>query len=517
MNKKISDFFKDKKFRYGSASVVFVAVIILLVVAVNVVFTVLASQFHWYIDMTEKQMYTVSKTSEELLGEISGQKVYIKFLQKKDKIEDTAYDYAGDQYLKQIHELALDYKAKFPDLIELEYIDFYAERAKTAEYVTRGHTLTPTTVIFDNGQGLFNIYEYDKFLLSDKSGFKGEHRITATVLSLCRGMQTAYIVTGHGEEKAGDAFLTILQSCGYNNIIEDVVLSDLTYEKILEDKPRLIVIINPQTDIRGAIDTTGDKAGEKNDVYWLGHMTGTSADPMPLEADQPYASLMVFADPATGDQPRMNDLPNLNDVLYTWGMKLHVMPEDLVKETQNNVYGNSDLYKIMTNYTEYTTGAFYNRVALDGAGTVEVFNALDVDNGAYLVVSAGAENENTAYPASGKAVLGLGMRNVMAESGIARKYNYAIVCSDSSIVTDAMLTSSSYADEGLITMLTANTTDERTGSTRVNIDYKDYVKETNVNSTLAEKKAFLVFMAAVVPVVILGVGIAVYVYRRNKV
>ena len=63
-------FWKNKKFRYGSLSVAFTAAVVVLIILVNAVFTLLASHYHWYIDTTEEQLYTLSDTSKALLDEI---------------------------------------------------------------------------------------------------------------------------------------------------------------------------------------------------------------------------------------------------------------------------------------------------------------------------------------------------------------------------------------------------------------------------------------------------------------
>ena len=94
-----------------------------LIILVNAVFTLLASHYHWYIDTTEEQLYTLSDTSKALLDEIfkegaDGKTVFdgkltMTFLQEKDKIEDSQLENAGDSYLKMVHSLALDYAAHY--------------------------------------------------------------------------------------------------------------------------------------------------------------------------------------------------------------------------------------------------------------------------------------------------------------------------------------------------------------------------------------------------------------------
>lgn len=60
-------FFKNKKFRYGAASIVFTAVVLALIITINVVFSLFASNEHWYVDMTSDKLFTLSDTSKMLL------------------------------------------------------------------------------------------------------------------------------------------------------------------------------------------------------------------------------------------------------------------------------------------------------------------------------------------------------------------------------------------------------------------------------------------------------------------
>lgn len=51
---------KSKKFKYGSAAVGLTAAFIAVVVAINVMFSALATNFKWYIDMTtEGLLYNI--------------------------------------------------------------------------------------------------------------------------------------------------------------------------------------------------------------------------------------------------------------------------------------------------------------------------------------------------------------------------------------------------------------------------------------------------------------------------
>ena len=53
---KTKTMIKDKRFQYGSVSVVFTAVILALVIVLNGIFSLLADTFHLYVDMTSAQL-----------------------------------------------------------------------------------------------------------------------------------------------------------------------------------------------------------------------------------------------------------------------------------------------------------------------------------------------------------------------------------------------------------------------------------------------------------------------------
>lgn len=515
---KFTNALKNKKFRYGAASVVFTAVILALIVMLNAVFTLLASNFHWYVDMTEEQLFSVSDTSRKLLEELEFDgKLSMIFLQEKDKIEDSTYTYQGDEYLWQIHELALDYAAKFPELIELKYVDMYTDPGKLKTYTDQNMSMNPTSVIFDNNKGIFRISGYSSFLAYDSEsgtsapvGFYGEHKITATVLALCREKQTVYLTAGHNEDTPGEAFITVLESCGYNNI-ETVNLQELTVEKLMEDRPKMIVMLNPKTDLVGA-----DGGPMGNEVAWISRIMDGSY--MGVSDDPALASLLAFVEPGY-------EMPNLNTLTVTWGMTMHTSSADLVKENERNSFGNAELYKILPAYCDSSSIGYSlvrkltSKIAMDGAGTISVVDVSakgEIANGSVLNVSSSAVCENEKYPAAGMSVLSIG-QNRTSVKGNYYKYNYMMLCADTSIVSDDFLRSSSYANEALITNIVRATVDESERPEAIEIEYKDYRTESNVsNVSAAEKKAFLVFAAVVIPAALLIAGVTVYVRRRNK-
>ncbi|MBP3320888.1 MAG: Gldg family protein [Clostridia bacterium] len=507
---KLNKLTKDKRFRYGSVSVVFTAVIVALIIVINAVFSLIATNFHLYVDMTSAQLYSLSDSSRDLLGKLDFDgKVKMIFMQEKDKIEDSIFTYEGDQYLREVHELALDYAAEFSDLIEIEYVNMYTNPGALAKYSAQGLSWQPTSVIFDNGKELFKVLSYSSFLAFDSEsttgepiGFYGEHKITATVLALCSEKVIAYVTEGHGEAALSESFITVLESCGYEP--KTVNLETISLSEIIEDEPRLVIINNPKTDIKG-ID-----AGQRSEVDKINKILDGSYD---KTSDNPtFGNLMVFGEPGT-------ELPNLNSLLLRWGLQMNTASGDLVNETPENTFGDDETQKILPLYESAASSIGSKltaklrqksnfRVAMDGTGTVTVS---DVSSSGNIYTSSIL---NTSKGASVLAIA----QNKTAVGGSIAKYNYVLVCGDSSLITDRFMLPTDYANEALMTNICRamiNET-ESTPETSV-IEYKDYIAEVNVQRvSSAQKQAFLIFVSVVIPVILLAGGIVVYVRRRNK-
>ena len=79
-----------KKLRYGSTSAAITALVVAVVIVLNVLFTVLASKFLWYSDMTSNNLFTLSDEAKALLDTIDAP-VKIIFAAEADKLENGTY------------------------------------------------------------------------------------------------------------------------------------------------------------------------------------------------------------------------------------------------------------------------------------------------------------------------------------------------------------------------------------------------------------------------------------------
>ena len=52
---------KSRAFRYGTVSAALSILLIAVIILVNVIFTMLADKYLWYVDMTKAELYTLSQ------------------------------------------------------------------------------------------------------------------------------------------------------------------------------------------------------------------------------------------------------------------------------------------------------------------------------------------------------------------------------------------------------------------------------------------------------------------------
>ena len=118
----------NKKFKYGSMSVLLTAVLIVAVILVNVVITGLFSSKLWYIYSVNSNVLEISEVTHTLFSENidpETDKIEIVFMADKDRVNSSATysDSNAAMYMRQIHEMAKLYEKKF-DFISISYVDY---------------------------------------------------------------------------------------------------------------------------------------------------------------------------------------------------------------------------------------------------------------------------------------------------------------------------------------------------------------------------------------------------------
>ena len=82
-------FLKSKKFKQSTINIAFIAVVVLVVILFNTIFSILADKNNWYFDMTEEQVFTLSDNAKAVIENASRDvEIEIIFSSKKDLLEN---------------------------------------------------------------------------------------------------------------------------------------------------------------------------------------------------------------------------------------------------------------------------------------------------------------------------------------------------------------------------------------------------------------------------------------------
>ncbi len=319
----IKDIQKKRRFKYGAFAVTMTAAVIALVVVINAIFTALCVKNGWYIDMTERDLYTPDPNAMELLEQYRGSEefnVEFIFCMPEDKI-------ANHNLCNMVNNVLKRYDEEY-DFISVKYVDINKNPQLLDKYLNNtAASPSRTSVIVTNGRNSI-VYAIDTFFVSSDGSadsfyaINADQKIVSAVMRLSGDNPIAYFVTNHGEAVEGTALRELFVDAGYN--VKNI---DLTTEE-LDPAAKVVVINNPKTDFWGA-----DQA--VNEIKKLDNLLDGSA------------GLMVFLDETA------NELPILEDFLEHWGVRYE---RQSVRDYESSVPG-SDGKVIYAKYVTEGTAA----------------------------------------------------------------------------------------------------------------------------------------------------------------
>ncbi len=424
----MNSFKMNKKLRYGSISVAATAAFIAAVIALNVVFSALASKFLWYIDMTSETLYTLSDECVELLSDID-MPVKILFCDDPDNLEAT-------DTTRLVYNTALQLEEKL-DNIEVDTVNIIENRSAVNKYLTTATTEIKTTdVIIESGTE-FRIVKLEAFYTFSSSNssepwaYNAEARYAATIVAVTRAeAPVCALLSNHGEAWQDAELMSLISDAGYK-----LEIIDLTKDEIPEDC-RLMISYNPTSDFMSSFDEFSEVSEiEKLDKFLDG-----------------LNSFMIFVSPQTPV------LPNLEEYLYEWGIKFGRHTDEvnntysqLVKDTSQSL--TFDGYTIVSEYVteENSLGAQVNR-DLTNAGTapkvifrdaMPILHADNYDSTGYYSSNGYSRQINDIFVTSDGAVVEAN-GEVVGEAGEADRFPLLTITTEGRQVAGSMTTDYSY-------------------------------------------------------------------------
>ena len=300
----INNIQKKRRFKYGTFAVVLTAAVIALVVLINAIFTALCYKNGWFIDMTERDLYTPDPNAMELLEQYRGSELNIEiiFCMPKDQLEK-------NELCNMVNNIACRYDEEY-DFITVKYIDINQNPQVLDKYLfTTADTPKSTSVIVTNGQNAI-VYAINSFFVSSDGNsdsvyaINADHKIVSAVMRLSGDNPIAYFVKNHNET-ISDTLWNLFVDAGY-----DVKEIDLSTEKI-DSAAKVVVINNPKSDFGGPNQAV-------NEIKKLDELLDGSA------------ALMVFLDET------VNELPVLEEFLAHWGVRFE---RQNIRDYQSRISG----------------------------------------------------------------------------------------------------------------------------------------------------------------------------------
>jgi ABC-2 type transport system permease protein len=310
--KKVS-FFRRRSFKYGSAATIFTIAFIVVIILVNIGLTWVSNKYPISIDLTTKQTYKISSQTVKFVKGVKP-KIEIDVMSTKTSIMGTT--------LAPVVKI-LDQYPQYNSNITVNYIDLTQNPSFAANFK---ESLSDYDVIVRSGSRYKYISVNDLVTTNTDSstgqtsitGFTAEQQLDTGILYVTTSnLPTVTFTTGHSEADSS-AMQSLLESNNYQ-----VETKNISSDGI-DNNAKVLAIVYPKTDF------TSEEIKKIDDFLNNGGNEGKN--------------LMVFFDPS------QTVLPNLEAYLKDWGLGVG---SGVVYDTQNS-YGTNPFY-LVNGATDSTT------------------------------------------------------------------------------------------------------------------------------------------------------------------
>lgn len=471
----------SRRLKYGTSAIVIMMSMVVLFFVMNM----LVSLVPWQLDLTPEGLYSIGEQTENLLDSID-KEVVIYGLFDETKI-DASSNYAS------VINLLKEYERY--DNVTVEYVD----TNKNLGFVTELDPdqildISTNNFVVVSGETKKVIKYFDLFssIGSETSGFttidvgsKAELAFTSAIYYVTRDYRPKiYIIKGHGEYSFDYDYLTLGEITESNGFDHEVI--DLKIAGDIPDDATMVLIANP----------TSDFSDDEIDILQDYMLKGKS--------------LMIAMD--SYDSPEMFE--NLQGFISDYNLAFGY---DVIKEGDENYHLVGNRYMIFPELYSKTLlnnpikDVFTNMIA-ENARSIDVLrksnssleiNPLLITSDKALAESSLGDGDDVA----GAHYLGVAVEDKRTDSRI-------IVLGSADFVQDQTLyIFKQYEESGVRFMLNCfkwleGDTDD------ILIETKTYFANL-INVSAQQSKTVSIFTIYVLPGVILLIGLAVYLRRRN--
>ncbi len=466
----------SRRFQHGTLATLLTLAAVVIAVLVCSVTSVLADRFSLAVDLTEDKAFQLGDQSLQILENLD-QDVNIYFL----TAESTLVNSGG--YLSQLASMLSDYDQR-SDRVSVSYIDL--ERNPSFVQQFSDLTLTDGDLLVESGgqtsqYTLYDLFNFDSY--GSVISSKVEQQITSAIFKLTsEDTPTISVVSGHGELEA-PGYTDRLSASGYNIVEQNLLTEDINSEA------DIVLIVAPSRDY-------DEDSLRKLDDFLA----------------QDGKSVLYFA------SREQTDTPYLDAFLQEWGIEVG---DGIVLETDSTrVYRTYSFLAPIPIYGDEVYAAPYMNqnlyTALPSSRPVSVLfeSSDDIVTSTLLafsetsnVVPADAD-ESYELTAGGEAI-GAMVLSTRTDGDVTSN---VVACGSVYAIADSMLENTALANGDFF----VNVCDELTQrETTVNISSVSLNGE-ELGITYQTAITAGVLFAVVIPVVVLGAGMAVYLRRRHR-
>lgn len=451
--------FNNKKFIYGSGSVLFLAVFLVIIILVNMIVGILSDRFNLKLDLTSGKIYDLSSETIDVLESLN------------KNIDIIVFEESGMEN-EEIRELLHRYDTE-SKYLSLKFFDPVQNPASTKKYNTINSEIKTGSVVFDNGATFKIVNHSDVYqqYTADYSFLQAESKYTSAILSLMQENSVKVaVVNGHGETDISD-FETIMKdenmSVNKINISTDGISND--YD--------MLIVVSPQTDY----------SAEEIEILNTYLKNGGNA--------QFYIGASSY------------NLPRLFSYISDWGV---VFEDNVVLEGDTNrILGNQPYNMVpVIKEHEITNAIISNKLYVAMNGARSLTTKWDAKNGITLTTLLETTEKGMISSDGGNAT----------ESGVFDLSVLATKTTENSASKVLFTGSSIFLDSNYIEFnkdfILNSINWQVSGTEMINIRPKN-ISDQTLNISKQAIIIWMIILIAFIPLLVIVSGVAVWIRRRH--
>ncbi len=228
--------FNTRKFKYGSLSIIFAVVFIAIVIVLNLVVESITERFSLTQDITTDGIYTISDTTKDMLNNLSENvSVYIMMTQEQAE---------ANSGFKEANEVLKRMVSQSGSMMSIEYVDLttnpsFRNNFSSPDSVVPGSIIMKSSkrdIVIDVNDLYSSSYDFQTGE-SYTSGYQADQKFASSLHYVTtEDIPNVAFITGHGETLTNEPFNDIFSNNSY--AISEI---ELLSEDIPEDIDMLVI------------------------------------------------------------------------------------------------------------------------------------------------------------------------------------------------------------------------------------------------------------------------------------